>query len=92
MSHIALKREFTLCCLTYSGLDPDISIKERERIRRRLASLGHLISDVDLAIHLLNNLPEEYKNLHENLESEIETRRIVGRNRRKKRLRRPVRS
>jgi len=73
MSLIELKREFTLCCLTDSSSDPDIWIRELERIRRRLVSLGHLISDVDLTIHILNNLPEDYENLIENLESDIET-------------------
>jgi hypothetical protein len=34
MSLIALKKEFTLCCLTDSSLDPDIWIRELERIRR----------------------------------------------------------
>ena len=72
MSLVALKREFTLCCLTDTNLNPDIWIRELERIRRRLASLGHQISDVDLSIHILNNLPEDYENLIENLETLIE--------------------
>ena len=76
MSLIALKKEFTLCCLTDSSLEPDIWIRELERIRRRLASLGHLISEVDLTIHILNNLPEDYENLIENLESEIDAGKL----------------
>jgi gag-polypeptide of LTR copia-type len=72
MSLIALKREFTLCCLVDSGSDPDIWIRELERIRRRLVSLGHLIHDVDLTIHILNNLPKDYENLIENLGSKLE--------------------
>jgi gag-polypeptide of LTR copia-type/Zinc knuckle len=35
--------------------------------------MGRLISDVDLIIHILNNLPEDFENLIENLESEIES-------------------
>jgi gag-polypeptide of LTR copia-type len=73
MSLIALKREFTLCCLADSSSDLDIWIRELERIRRRLIAMGHLISNVDLIIHILNNLPEDYENLIENLESEIES-------------------
>jgi gag-polypeptide of LTR copia-type len=73
MGLIALKREFTLCCLADLSSNPDIWNRELERIRRRLITMGHLISNVDLIIHILNNLPEDYENLIENLESEIES-------------------
>jgi gag-polypeptide of LTR copia-type len=72
MSLIALKKEFTLCCLSDSSLDPDIWIRELERIRRRLFLLGHLITNADLIIYILNNLPYDYENLVENLEDNLE--------------------
>jgi hypothetical protein len=72
MSLIALKKEFTLCCSTDLSLDPDIWIRKLKRIRRLLFLLGHLISNDDLIIHILNNLPDDYENLIENLENNLE--------------------
>ena len=34
--------------------------------------MGHSISDIDLIIHILHNLPEEYENTIELLENDLE--------------------
>jgi hypothetical protein len=44
-----------------------------ERMRRRLATMWHQVSDVDLIIYITNNLPEDYEKLIQNLDSEIDS-------------------
>ena len=72
LSLIAVKKEFALCALTDSSQDPDVWLHDLERKRQILGTMGHQVSDVDLIIHIINNLPEDYKNLIENLESKID--------------------
>ena len=71
-SKVQLKREFNLCALESVSKDPDEWISELERIRQRLRAMDAIISDTDLMIHILNNLPPEYETLVEKLELEIE--------------------
>ena len=69
---IQLKKEFGDSKLEDSTTDPDEWIADLERIRQRLKSLKSEISDEDLMIHILNNLPEEYENMVETMEVEME--------------------
>ena len=45
-----------------------------EHIRQQLRVMQSVITDTDLMIHVLNNLPVEYETLVEKLETEIEAR------------------
>jgi hypothetical protein len=49
-------------------MDPKLEI-----MRRKLEILGHDISEMDLIIHILQNLPEEYKTTIEVLENDLES-------------------
>jgi gag-polypeptide of LTR copia-type len=54
-----MKREFTESRLD-SGQDPDQWIQNLELVIRRLQILGNTMSDMDLMIRILHNLPNEY--------------------------------
>ena len=69
---IQLKKEFNTSALTDTNTDPDEWIADLERIRQRLKTLKSEITDEDLIIHILNNLPEEYENMVEAMEIELE--------------------
>ena len=71
---ILLKKEFSGSALEDANTDPDEWIADLERIRQRLKTLKSEITDEDLIIHILNNLPEEYENMVEAMEIELEDR------------------
>jgi len=62
---VELKMEFQQLSLDDVNDDPDEWITKLELIRRRLKVLGHEISDEDMILHILNNMPAEYENLVE---------------------------
>lgn len=53
--------------------DPDEWITELERKRVYLKDMGVDISDDDFILHVISNLPEEYDNVIERLEDDIDT-------------------
>ena len=63
-----------MCTLLSVDKDPDVWLSELERICQRLKIMQSVITDTDLMIHVLNNLPIEYETLVEKLELEIETK------------------
>ena len=69
---IELKRKFNKSMLSNFATDPDPWITELELLRRiiNLISSGEITED-DLMIHILSNVPKEYYNLVENLECRI---------------------
>jgi len=69
---IKIKREFTECRLWNCETDPDDWIKDLINLRRKLEILGNSMSELDLIIHILHNLPPEYENTVEILENELE--------------------
>ena len=69
---IQLKKEFHDSKLEDASTDPDEWIADLERIRQRLKNLKAEISDEDLMVHILNNLPIEYENMVEAMEVELE--------------------
>jgi gag-polypeptide of LTR copia-type/Zinc knuckle len=52
--------------------DPDVWIQSLENMKRRLQILGHPMSEMDLIIHILQNLPKEYETTLELLENDLE--------------------
>ena len=54
--------------------NPEDWITQLEIKRTKLKSMGHIISDKDLTVHVLNNLPEEYERKIEQLEKDMEDR------------------
>ena len=57
-------QEFATCKMT-SSEDPDAWISQLERLRQRLKELKGELSDLDLMIHVLNNLPSNYESTTE---------------------------
>ena len=43
-----------------------------ELLRSYVRRLGFIIDDVEIMTHILTNLPEEYKNIFENLEEKLD--------------------
>ena len=70
-SLVLMKKEFAASKLSSVGTDPDVWIAELERMRQRLRNMKATISDDDLIIHILNNLPTEYNTIVEQLEDAI---------------------
>ena len=69
---LKLKKQFTNSNLADWKKDPADWIMELERIRTQLSGMGHEISDEDFMIHILANLPEEYKSKVESLENDLD--------------------
>jgi gag-polypeptide of LTR copia-type len=69
---IKTKREFVESRLEDILIDPDVWIQGLETLRRRLEILGHKISEMDLIIHIIHNLPSEYETTIEFIENELE--------------------
>ena len=72
MNRAELKLKFTTSKLEPTQ-DPDKWIGDLEEIRNDLGKLGTSISDEDVMIHILNNLPCEYESLVETLLGQITT-------------------
>jgi gag-polypeptide of LTR copia-type/Zinc knuckle len=75
-SLIKTKKEFTDSKLEDITQDPDEWIQSLEILRQRLAVLGHPVSEMDLIIHIVHNLPEEYENTVEFIQNELEDSEI----------------
>jgi hypothetical protein len=69
---VELKKEFASSKLS-GGEDPDLWIDNLEYIRSQLKSLKHTVTDDDLMIHVINNVPKEYNMQVAVLERELES-------------------
>ena len=68
---VHLKREFTTSKLDSAAEDPEVWISKLEKLRSKIDQLGSKITDDDLLIHILNNLPVEYETVVENSEKQM---------------------
>ncbi len=68
---VQLKQEFHQLKLTSVDEDPDAWITQLELKRRRLKTLGAVIADDDLILHILNHLPKEYETMVELCEEDL---------------------
>jgi hypothetical protein len=71
-----LKQKFNTSKLGSAKKDPDEWIAGLELIRRKLKNMGHPISDMDMMIHVINNLPKEYDAITDQLENEIDNKTL----------------
>jgi len=69
---IKVKKEFTQSKLESVEIDPDNWIKDLVNMKRKLEIMGSPMSELDLIVHILHNLPTEYENTVEILENELE--------------------
>jgi len=68
---LELKMEFQKCVLKSASEDPDEWITKLESIKVKLAEMNSTISDEDLLVHILNNLPKEYEIQQSKLEAQF---------------------
>jgi hypothetical protein len=69
---IKTKREFVEFRLEDISMDRDIWTQGLEILRRRLEILGHKVSEMDLIIDIIHNLPREYEMTIQFIENELE--------------------
>ena len=67
-SNTRLQNKFAKCELDDVTRDPEEWITDLELFRGYLLKLGVIIDDVEMMTQILSNLPEEYKNIFENIE------------------------
>jgi mannose-6-phosphate isomerase-like protein (cupin superfamily) len=70
---IKLKKELIKSKVKGLSNDPDQSIQSIDIMKRTLEILGHGITEMDIIIHILHNLPEEYETLIKLLENDLES-------------------
>ena len=70
---VATKLDFSKSKLENASTDPDEWIKTLESLRRRLEVMGSAMDDLDMVVHVLNNLPSEYDTMIETLESDFDS-------------------
>ena len=70
---IQLKREFNNSRMEDENKDPEVWLTELERLRQRLKGVKVEISDDDLVLHVLGNLPENYETVVAIAENQMET-------------------
>ena len=58
---MALKKEFTNSRHVACKEDPDVWIGNLEDLHIRIEQQGSKMEDMDMMIHILNNMPKEYK-------------------------------
>jgi hypothetical protein len=71
-SLVLLKKEFNLCALRRTDKDPDKWITQLLLLRRRVKGMGHQMTDLDMFINVLINLPKEFESLVKSLETDID--------------------
>jgi hypothetical protein len=71
VSLIQLKRQFLDKKLNDPDQDPDQRIQILEGMQRKLHILSHQMSEMDMIIHIFQNLPKEYRNTVELLENDL---------------------
>jgi gag-polypeptide of LTR copia-type len=69
---IKTKKEFVDSKLEDVSVNPDVWIQGLEILSRRLDILGHPITEMDLIIHIMHNLPDEYETMIEFIENELD--------------------
>ena len=71
-SKIRLSNKFAKNDLNYVTRYPEDWVSDLELLIGDLRKLGFIIDDVEIMTHILSNLPEEYENIFENLEKELD--------------------
>ena len=76
-SRVQYKNEFNNNILSSVNDDPDEWIAQLEKLRKLIKATGSEISDEDLLIHVINNLPKEYEALVDNFEKELDEGKLT---------------
>ncbi len=77
-SYVNLKKKFTNSRLESVEDNPDVWITELESLRTEMdnVNISGKISHTDFIIHILTNLPEEYKVAVESLEEKMQDKMV----------------
>ena len=69
-----LKKEFAECKLEDMESDPEVWVRELEHLRLRIRGVNadNALTDKDMMVHILANLPAEYSELITTVESELD--------------------
>jgi hypothetical protein len=68
---INIKREFSQCILKKER-DPEDWINQLFLMNRRLEGMGYRMSEMEIIVHILNNLPREYESVVEQVEADLD--------------------
>jgi gag-polypeptide of LTR copia-type len=68
---VTIKREFSLCALKRER-DPEDWINQLLMMNRRLEGMGYSMTEMEIIIHILNNLPKEYESVVEGIEGDLD--------------------
>jgi hypothetical protein len=68
---VTIKREFNLCCLKMNE-DPEDWIQKLLMMNRRLEGMGYGVTEMEMVVHVLNNLPKEYESVVEGIEADLD--------------------
>jgi hypothetical protein len=83
---VTIKREFSLCCMKRNE-DPEDWTQQLLMMNRRLEGMGYGMTEMEVVIHVLNNLPKEYESVVEGIESDLDNGNQVNLEKVKSKLR-----
>jgi gag-polypeptide of LTR copia-type len=76
MNIIKLKKEFIECKLNSFNKDLIEWLMNLENLKWKQKGIGHEVSNEDMMVHILHNLPKEYENTIEIMEIELENGKL----------------
>jgi hypothetical protein len=68
---MTIKREFSQCSLKRER-NPEDWIKQLLLMNTRLEGMGYKMSEMEIIVHILNNLPREYESVVEQIEGDLD--------------------
>jgi hypothetical protein len=68
---MTIKREFSQCSLKRER-DPEDWIKQLLLMNTRLEGMGYKMPEMEIIVHILNNLPREYESVVEQIEGDLD--------------------
>lgn len=69
---VQLKGKFQQSRLNSVKNDPEVWVANLEKMRQQLRVMGDTMTEEDLIIHIINNLPKEYENLTDSIELDLD--------------------
>jgi hypothetical protein len=83
---ITIKREFSQCALKRER-DPEDWINQLLLMNRRLEEMGYKMLEMEIIVHILNNLPQEYESVVGKIERDLDNGLTVDLDKVKNKLR-----
>jgi hypothetical protein len=83
---MTIKREFSQCILKRER-NPEDWINQLLLMNRRMEGMGYKMSEMEIIVHILNNLPREYESVVEQIEGDLDNGLTVDLDKVKNKLR-----